>query len=381
MTNQSRPNLSWLTVVQDGEDDFVIGNGSSFVNVPEVGAELIKLLDGSRSIAQAGHVLGERLGTEVDALDFVQTVSDMAILDRPPVQHTQFEHLRPKHVSWLFSWPSYCVVALLVASALITFLAHPDYFPTYSAILWTHSVSISMVTFLIVTWASVFLHEMSHVAAARSLNIPARISIGTRLQFLVAQTDVTHVWELKRQQRYRVYLAGLFTDIAIFGLAGSLMGLLHQVVIVRFLRVLLLIKLSQIAWQFLFFMRTDIYYAVANFLGKKNLLDDATNYLRRRSSRRPRTTETDHATRVYAWFVVIGRVGGFAFLGGYTIPLTWTLVSHCIGILRSGPAGFGNVADALVSLTVLAVGWGLFFITFVRRQIENRRTHNLQHSL
>jgi putative peptide zinc metalloprotease protein len=81
MTAPSRANLSWLTVVKDGEDDFVIGNGSSFVNVPEVGVELIKLLNGSRSIAQAGHVLGERLGTEVDALDFVQTLSDMAILD------------------------------------------------------------------------------------------------------------------------------------------------------------------------------------------------------------------------------------------------------------------------------------------------------------
>jgi len=46
----------------------------------------------------------------------------MILLDRPPVEHAQFEGLRPKHVGWLFSWPSYCVVALLVASALITFL-------------------------------------------------------------------------------------------------------------------------------------------------------------------------------------------------------------------------------------------------------------------
>ncbi len=40
MTAQSRPDLPWLTVVQGPEDDFVIGNGSSFVNVPAVGAEL-----------------------------------------------------------------------------------------------------------------------------------------------------------------------------------------------------------------------------------------------------------------------------------------------------------------------------------------------------
>jgi len=74
ITAQSQPNLSRLTVVQGGKEDFVIGNGVSFVNVPEVGIELIKLLDGFRTIAQTGQVLSERLGIDIDALDFVQTL-------------------------------------------------------------------------------------------------------------------------------------------------------------------------------------------------------------------------------------------------------------------------------------------------------------------
>ncbi|WP_139061538.1 hypothetical protein [Sulfobacillus thermosulfidooxidans] len=135
MTDQWQPNFSWVTVVQDGEDDFVIGNGLLFVYIPEVGGTLIKLLDRFRTIAEADYLLGKRLGMEVDALDFfVQTLRNAPILDRPPVQHSQCEKLRPNHVIWLFSWPSFSGVAFLVVSSLITFVTLPYYFARYSSV-------------------------------------------------------------------------------------------------------------------------------------------------------------------------------------------------------------------------------------------------------
>ncbi len=43
-------------------------------------------------------------------------------------------------------------------------------------------------------WVLIALHELGHLATARAAGAPARISLGTRLQFLVAQTDVSGVW-------------------------------------------------------------------------------------------------------------------------------------------------------------------------------------------
>jgi hypothetical protein len=47
------------------------------------------------------------------------------------------------------------------------------------------------------------VHELAHLAAARSLGVPARIGLSTRLFYLVAQTDVSGIWAAPRRARYR----------------------------------------------------------------------------------------------------------------------------------------------------------------------------------
>ncbi|WP_433429841.1 PqqD family protein [Nonomuraea sp. CA-141351] len=360
-----RADLSFLTVVADGPDDYVIGNGETFVNVPGVAAAVIASLDGTRTAEEArARVLAEH-GVDVDVAEFVTGLEGAGLLSRPRRPPNLWDRIRPRHVAWLFSRTAHAVLALLTAAAPAAAVARPEILPGFSSLVWSNSLTFT-VAFVAGSWILVLVHELGHVAAARSLNVRAELSLGTRLQFLVVQTRITGIWGVPRRARYRAYLAGMRVDWFLV-CAGACVLYVADLAIVRLVMV---ICLSQIAWQFLFFMRTDVYYAFANASGNKNLMADAQAYLR--AALAGNAGQARRSVRVYAWFLVAGRVLGLGFFALYTVPITLAVVRRSVAELP----GWQPVA----TLALVAAGWVLYLALLGRRLITSARSGALRRS-
>jgi putative peptide zinc metalloprotease protein len=158
---------------------------------------------------------------------------------------------------------------------------------------------------------------------------------------LVAQTDVTGIWAVPRRRRYRVYLAGMAWDLALLArvlialayvpMAGTLEAL------ARPLAVLLVLGL---VGQLQLYMRTDVYYTLADLLYARNLTEDAGAYvgsLARRALRRlargaghtavrpdvlaALSPRERRAVRLYAPVMIIGSAVALALYARYGVPV------------------------------------------------------------
>jgi len=352
--------LSFLSITKEESDDYIIGNGKNYLNVPEIGIEVIKLCDGSRTIKDIEEILYKDKKIEVDVIDFISTLSDMGILEEVNIKKNIFDKIEPKHVNWLFSIPLKVIFITLIIFTAFVLYQHPLFFPNYNSIMWTTSPTVSTLTFFISTWILVYIHEISHVLAARSLNIPASISLGTRLQFLVVQTEVSNAWVLHKNKRYRVYLAGLFSDLFLFCLGESSLYFIDRNAISYFIKMLLLIKVAQIIWQFLFFMKTDIYYTLANFWGEKNLLADSLDYIKNRRKERSSILNTNKHVKIYGWFIVFGRLISFLFLIIYTVPISFTIIKKSVTNIFD--------LDSVIALIIMLFSWSLFFYILIKNK-------------
>ena len=120
------------------------------------------------------------------------------------------------------------------------------------------------------------LQEVSHILKKKygeSYNVKRLVS------------EFTQLWSVPRSKRYIPFLAGMLNDglliaMAIILLWLSDLGLTARIEpIYTFAKFLVLVLSLGIMWQFLFFVRTDIYYVVSNMLSCRNLYDDSWNLI------------------------------------------------------------------------------------------------------
>jgi hypothetical protein len=206
--------------------------------------------------------------------------------------------------------------------------------------------------------------------------VPARISFGTRLYSLVAQTDVSGIWAISREERLRTYLAGIGLDLVL----GS------ALILVRMARdahdradhviaAAIVLILVGIAGQFQLFMRTDMYFVAADLLRARNLFEDATVQLiyTLRSAvgkaagtyplaRLPRHEQ--RAVRSYAVVMVLGTLAALAVFAVYLLPALVILLIHGADRLASGISA-GSIPRAVDGAVTLAVEGGTQLIVIV----------------
>jgi hypothetical protein len=283
-------------------------------------------------------------------------------------------------VRWTLS--RYAAAAVL-AVPLLTALAivwSSDLVPTYRDLLWSPHVTLVLLGNAAIAWTIVFLHELAHLSTARAAGVPGQIRFGTRLQFLVVQTDVTGVWGAPRRVRLTVYLAGITVDLAIAGAAilaragtgpdspaGQVFGAVA------------LVALLPVPTQLLLFMRTDVYFVVQDLTGCRNLYADGSAYVRyllrhslTRRARRPADPTAAlagrerQAVRGYAPVLAAGTVLCLLFAAVVTAPTAITLVARSARAL-AGPADPSARLDAAVAALLLAGVWFLWCRTWWRR--------------
>jgi putative peptide zinc metalloprotease protein len=386
-------NLHPLSITTEG-DELIVGriDTGEFVALPPIGGRLIELLQSGASIAAIEAQIAREVGEEVEVGEFVATLGELGFVravDGQPLSGVAAPNdhgawLKPQLAALVFSQPLRLGWALLLVLALGTLLQRPELLPRYQDFFWTPLTSGVVLGNTLLSWALVVLHELGHLVAVRSLGLPGRLSLGTRLYHLVAQVDVSALWAVPRARRYRVYLAGMAVDLTIAALALLLLAYAPLTdLAARLLRVVILLCGFNVVWQFHGYLRTDLYYVLANALRCGNLYADSIGYLRQRW-RRARGGTGDPLTHVpaaerravrrYAWVLLAGV--GLALLVGvfYRLPIWVTIYSAGYRALVNGVArgDLVQLADGAITLGVNLAFDAILLATLVRG-IKKRR--------
>jgi len=394
-SEQSRFQLHPLIMRREG-DFWIVGNEDTgiYVRISQKGYELLRLFEKGHSVSEIRRISEEHLG-KINLDAFIRNLLKhgfVKAIDGNPVNDKIERRIRPmltcikaRHVRWLFSDEAYIVYAAIIALALGILAANPKYLPRTYDYFFTGSLTVVVVSSFVVGWILVFLHELAHMLACISYNLKASFGITNRLYYLVAITDVTNVYSLKREKRYRVFLAGIVMDLLITALSVILLHLSSvgtlPAQIQGFLKFLILIELFGISWQFYFFMKTDIYYAFENLTGVNNLhkktelllrqvLKSIVNAGAHHHFRQHYESRKEQAVVIaYSVFYALGYILSILVFILYGIPIiVRTLSSSIGGIMRGAIHGNPSIFyDSIVFLSFWLVNQALLIYALIKR--------------
>jgi putative peptide zinc metalloprotease protein len=376
----SRVRLRRLSQRRDG-DGWVIGRVETgdFIAVPDVAQRAITLLGQGHPVGEVAALLRAETGTALavggfvaalDDLGFVAAIDDEARADIA-VPRPSLPWLRPAHLRWLL----HPMVPAIVAAAIVVIVAalasHPALVPSYHMLVWSRRAGLVLAVNAAIAWVLILVHELAHLAVARAAGAPARITISTRLQFMVAQTDVSGVWGAPRRHRMAVYLAGMSIDavmvaafLLILVLAGP-HGLARELLCVAVAETALALPA-----QFMVFMRTDFYFVLQDLTRCANLYADGSAYLRhlaRRATRHRRGPNPDpsqdyppsqrRAIRLYSAVLLAGTAACLGVELAVSLPALIVLVARAVDELGATIAGTLDGAVLIAVLLAWQVLW------------------------
>ncbi|WP_369259330.1 hypothetical protein [Streptomyces sp. R35] len=380
----NRVRLHALDSRPDG-DEWIVGRMATgqFVALPEIGKQALDLLGQGLSAAEVGEHLREATGDDIDVPDFVEALLGLGFVaevdgeqvPQPAPPKPTFARIRPRHVRWVLSPVVPVLIGLLIAAALLT---RPPVPLGYRTLLWSPHGSAVIALGAGVGWTLLLLHECAHLVAARATGVAGRMRLGTRLQFLVMQTDISGIELAPRRHRLTAYLAGIATNLTVASVAALAAGATDGTAR-RILAAVTLLALLPLPFQLMVFMRTDLYFVLQDVTRCRDLYGDGvtyTKYAARRVFRR--TTAVDpsralpaherRAVRAYSVVLVVGTALCLAFLATVTLPADITLLARAV--TRLGP---GHSTAQSLDATAVVVALGGVHVLWARTWWRGRR--------
>ncbi|KAA9376420.1 hypothetical protein F5972_23685 [Microbispora cellulosiformans] len=368
----TRVRLRDLAFRRDGSQ-WIVGrpDGQEFAAVPYEGMRAIRLLMEGATVEETERRLRGETGADLDVRDFVRALGELGFLEEPggpatPPEPPTFPRLRARHVRWTLHPLVHTAVAGLVAAGAVTAVIRRETLPGWHDLLWSEHGTLVLLSEIAVGWTLIFLHEMAHLSTARAAGVPGRIRLGTRLQFLAVQTEVSGIWLAGRRVRLTVYLAGMAVDAAACSAAVILAAVLGRHTV---LSLVTLTSASMLTTQFLVFMRTDVYFLLQDLTGCRNMYGDATAYARHLALRLLGRPSPDplaglprrerRSLRAYAVLMVVGTAVCLGAAFAVTLPATLVLLCRAVRALVT-PAGLLSVLDAatvLLAALAFQVAW------------------------
>ncbi|WP_406673912.1 hypothetical protein WBK31_36870 [Nonomuraea sp. N2-4H] len=365
-----------LGVRQDGAE-WIVGRVDSgdFVVVPEEGMRAIRLLQDGLSVDQVRARLLTEAGADLDVADFVADLSEAGLVAEidgrpvasPPPLRPTFPRLKPRHLRWALHPALHLALLAPICAGIACLIARPAVFPDLQTALWTGHGALVLLSWTVLAWLTTGLHELAHLVTARAAGVPAQMSLGTRLQFLVAQTDVSGVWAAPTRVRVTVYLSGIALDLAICGAALTWTYVAGPHPLAAWI---ILIQLARVAYQLLVFTRTDLYFLLQDLTGCRNLYGDGRAYMLaltrgRRGTLNGLPPRERAAVRCYALLQAAGTLACLALAALVMLPLLGTLIAQAAQHLLHADDPLA-MAEALVVLVLVVAPELLWLRTWWR---------------
>jgi hypothetical protein len=359
-----------LTYLDEG-DEVTAGRAdtNSFALFPADGAALLRRLEAGSTPNEAARWYSGHYGDQVDISEFLEVLADLDLILKDGETIPE-----PATVRWrrlgtaVFSRPAWACYALLICAAIVAMARHPYLLPTYQHLFFVHSsLVILMLGILAGQVPLVLLHETFHALAGRRLGLNSTLSIGRRFYYVVFVTSLDGLVSVPRRQRYLPMLAGMLLDLlAIAGLTLAAAPLHSAAGAGAFIYRLLLSMafgvVLRFAWQFYFFLRTDLYYLATTVLGCNDLQTTARQLLANRALRllgRPDHLADESAwhprdlsvARWYSWLMVAGYALVTAMLVTTAFPVGIRLTQLAVHELTSTSSPL-RVADVIAFLVL-----------------------------
>ncbi|MDX6681725.1 MAG: putative peptide zinc metalloprotease protein [Solirubrobacteraceae bacterium] len=383
LTDDSRLALVALTIVGE-HDEFVVGEPATgrFFAVPPEGVRVLEGLRDGKTIREAASAASSAQES-LDALDFARVLLGAGFVTEVDGQRVraagatdgvpEFNRIAGRIGRLLFSTRVAAASGALLVLVVAAFVAEPAMRPRFENLFIAPSPAVSFAVIFAMTMVSAMLHELCHWWATRSLGAPARIRLSRRFYIPVMETDISGLWGLPARLRYGPFLAGMVFDVLVLAVALALrLGWSYEVVdlpptVVRILAALVTLKVFEIMFQFLVFLRTDLYAVMITALGARNL-DRVTRLRLKVAFRVARPAdraelEAAHprdlaASRWYAVCYGLGVLWAVWFFKAWFYPATFVVFTWMASTLGKAPLGSGYwwqaaIVAALVSIDVI----------------------------
>lgn len=388
--------LHRLSFLFDG-DAYVIGRMDidSYGVFPPDGAALLQELQAGRTLGEAADWYAATYGEGVDIEEFVDTLSELrfvrqddaeAAADLSDGQTVRWQRLG-KAVFSPAAWACYLV---LVAGAVVACVADPRLAPRNANVFFTEYRTVIELTIFFGQIPLTLLHELFHVLAGRRLGLRSKLRLSQRLHFVVFETVLDGLVAVPRKKRYLPMLAGMVADIVVMAgltlcaaasrLPSGRLSLFGGVCLA-----LAFTTLLRIAWQFYFYLRTDVYYLITTLFGCVDLQTTTREFLHNRVNRvlgrtgrladesrwHPRDRRV---ARWYAPLVVVGYAVSIALLLLVFLPLTYRFFGGAIrAVFFDGARDSAELLDSAAVL-ILALGQLVLAGVLALRERHRRKT-------
>lgn len=392
---------------QSEGEEVVIGRTDTavFLVLPSDAVELLDYLADGKTVSQALSLYQEKYGEVPDIeelLDFLEGKGFVQLLEKngntafvssaekPTQLRFHFANFKRSLAQRLFSRSVLVSCGVLIGLALVAIALDPSIVPGWGAHFFPKNLTLMRLVLIAMSYLVLFLHEMAHLIAARAVGVSSRMGISNRLWILVAETDMTGIWGVPRNQRYLPFIAGSLLDavsasiLTLILFAHSHAWLVLPPVVFLLSRAMLLTYLLGLLWQCYFFVRTDFYYVIGNFFRCKSLMKDTEVYLRNQLARFIRSVRKVNQShipaferrviRIYAILWLVGRIAAFGGLIFISIPLMWHYYLAVFGVLSAGyQTNTYAFIDALLMLLLVFTPRGIGFWLWIRSFRSSQR--------
>jgi putative peptide zinc metalloprotease protein len=269
-------------------------NSGEYYEMPKICIDAITLINNRESLGSIEHRLKEKYpNEEVDLIAFAEQLIELQLIAeidgvkvtllKKKKEQLGFQWISPKLGKFFFNKMTLFFYISLFILNIVLLVSHPSLFPHYKDIFIFNYMVLNILSWLVVTFCTVLIHEFGHILAMRANNLTTRLEVGHRLILVVLETDMSSVWKLPSKNRNVLYLAGLCFDMVILFFA-----LVSQVIFTNgsgiFLSIMSLVVLDtfiRLVYQCCIYMKTDLYYVFENVTGCYNLMENAQQMIKR----------------------------------------------------------------------------------------------------
>lgn len=379
------------------DDEVTIGRPDvdSYGIVGPDSAELIRRLEGGATPRAVAAWYETEYGERIDIGDFVAALHELGFVRSTDEAPAVAAPVRWKRLgAAAFSAPAWIIYGTLTAWALIATVSRPDLMPSYHHVFFTDYYAVIQLALFVAAVPQLLLHECFHALAGRRLGLRSRLTIGRRLYFVVLETSLDGLVAVPRRKRYLPILAGMLADVVVVA-ALTIAADLTRDPGGSFSfggRICLAIAVAvwlRIAWQFSFYLRTDLYVLISTAIGCVDLQTTAKRLMRNRINRllgrHERLIDESNwhradrkAARWYSWLLVVGYTVTIATFVVAAAPIAFQFVTGVARRFTGAETTWQQLLDSavivgLLLLQMVVLGW----LIFKDRRREKRQLHHV----
>lgn len=359
-----------LTFLEEG-DEVTVGRADidSYGLFPVDAAALLRRLEAGDSPNQAARWFGEEYGEQVDILEFLEVLDEYELLVPEGQEVAEVRAVRWQRLGRaLFSPPAWVCYAVLIVAGLAAMVLDHRVTPRYQNVFFTTSSLVALTLGNVIGQAPwILLHEGAHAVAGRRLGLNSTLRIGRRFYYLVFVTSLDGLVAVPRRKRYLPMLSGMLTDVLVAcALTLAAVPLIDGTgvggLIGRLFLAMAFGTLIRFAWQFYFFLRTDLYFLATTVLGCNDLQTVARQTLQNRLwgllGRQDKLVDPESWTprdrsvaRWYVWLMIAGYTLMTVLLIVVVIPTAVRITELAVHKLVANPTPL-NITDICVFLVL-----------------------------